>query len=643
MKHYLLPISLFLQVSLFAQSPTLTLDYYFQIGDLHEYSYYNFNNTILETEGANVVWDFSDGQLGRLSAYTFSYKLDTIIRANGSILLPTGTYSDSGLESANGVLTKTIVPGYIQHEVLAIDNSAVSLLSNSFIDCDAIGGLNANTLKPSRIFPTAFTFQETATDTIHSIIGWFEKDTIRNTHTFIYSGYGSFIHPNGDTFCDVIQIKKIVQYPNQPPVETVTWYSQDTNSPLATYTKNNADTTGSHQVELKKINFSSIGINDWEGDTLKFSHTTSNCGFTLNLFPFNTCEFASNEIEIEIDFWNDRSIDARTSQKYVEHAQTAFPIGIHRISFQNPFSKEVGEQIIVIEDKNPPVIISGSCDGSGTYLTIPEDSSSILITPDHLSHTTDNDCNGELTFRFWLDPMKEMGIPNPDSLSVTQILSELPNTYRLNCFPEEIKSYWGWIYAFDQAGNWSRSSVSLTVFSDNCTYLCPTETFTKLSIKDINENALNQVISYEYGKEMDRQNDLYLYRVCELDTTTTFALHKTSSVIENVTSFDLSLIQQHILGIKPFTSFYQFAAADVNYSGDITAFDLLTIKRTILGLNQFFNGGRSWVFFEQEDGLLDKHPNREVMPLHLLEEKNFPLLDTTYHFLGIKLGDVNAN
>jgi len=298
---------------------------------------------------------------------------------------------------------------------------------------------------------------------------------------------------------------------------------------------------------------------------------------------------------------------------------------------------------LVLADKQSPIFTFPCLDG-WLYKYFSTDSFYATITPNDLLFwgISDNHCEGTLTYRMWFEGMDELGIPRPDTLSIPQILSELPTSYQIDCFEADEKSISGILYAFDLAGNWTSTYIYLNLFSNNCRLPCSLETTTKLSITDIDGNFLNQIIANDYGKEMDQQDDLYLYQICKTDSTNErLNFYKTSNAVENVSTFDLLLIQQHILGKKPFTTFYQFAAADVNYSGDITAFDLLTIKRTILGLNPSFIEGRSWVFFERETGLLDKHPYTDVLPLHLLEEKRFELIDTTYHFLGIKLGDVS--
>lgn len=632
MKLYLLLLLLFFQIILLAQAPTLTLDYYFQDGD-YDYNFYEVDSSVLKLTGANVVWDFSKAPLGRYDEYTFTYTMSTI---DGAKDTTTNIY-----ENTTKMLTKTPFIGDDNYELFSVD-SLVSIKAKGNIQCDFGDLKSINTLTPPTVFPPSLNFLDSFSQTVHVLVHYPITATLPRPNTFRYTGYGNFIHPNGDTICEVIQLKRIAPNDRGHLVETITWYSKEAKSPLAILTNSLEESTPKSQVEVRKMNFFSVTPSKLKEDTLKIAHTTNACEFYLDFFPYTSCSLPDYD-QVFIDYDNDGKIEDTSSLNQLTSHKKPFKIGTHRLIFQQSSINLLTEKTLVLTDKQSPLFSFPCLDGF-LYKSFSPDSSFVTITPNDLLFwgIGDNHCEGTLTYRFWLDGMEKKGIPRPDTLTIEQILSELPSSYQIDCFAEAEKSITGIIYAFDLAGNWAETSIYLHLFSNNCRLPCSTETSTKLSITDINGNSLNQIISYEYGKEMEKEAELYLYQTCKMDTTKArLDFYKTSSVVENVSTFDLLLIQQHILGKKPFTTFYQFAAADVNFSGDITTFDLLTIKRTILGLNQYFNGGTSWVFFEQEAGLLDKHPNIDVLPLHLLAEKRFEMIDTTYHFLGIKLGDVS--
>ncbi len=60
---------------------------------------------------------------------------------------------------------------------------------------------------------------------------------------------------------------------------------------------------------------------------------------------------------------------------------------------------------------------------------------------------------------------------------------------------------------------------------------------------------------------------------------------------QNVRASDLVAGNRQILGSTPFTSAYQFVAADVNKDGFFDVFDIIAGQRAILGLDDSFAGG----------------------------------------------------
>ncbi|MCB9082174.1 MAG: hypothetical protein H6555_10730 [Lewinellaceae bacterium] len=110
-----------------------------------------------------------------------------------------------------------------------------------------------------------------------------------------------------------------------------------------------------------------------------------------------------------------------------------------------------------------------------------------------------------------------------------------------------------------------------------------------------------------------------------------------------VSTYDLVLIQKHILGVEPFQSPYQLLAADVNNSGEITVADLVQLRRLILGYFAELPDNRSWRFVDASFTFPDPvDPWKTVFP----EVINFNNLSRTRmdaDFVAIKIGDVSEN
>lgn len=107
-----------------------------------------------------------------------------------------------------------------------------------------------------------------------------------------------------------------------------------------------------------------------------------------------------------------------------------------------------------------------------------------------------------------------------------------------------------------------------------------------------------------------------------------------------VTTYDMYLIGQHILGITEFTDAYTLLAADVNRSGSITAFDLTNIRRGLLGLDQDFGGQPGWRFIDPT-----VQPEVSDDPLTFAWDRKAHLSlfngSGTAELIAIKVGDVN--
>lgn len=111
--------------------------------------------------------------------------------------------------------------------------------------------------------------------------------------------------------------------------------------------------------------------------------------------------------------------------------------------------------------------------------------------------------------------------------------------------------------------------------------------------------------------------------------------------LNGVTTLDIVIIQQHILGLADLNSPYKIIAADVNNSDDVTAMDLLEIRKMILGLITEFPNNESWSFVNANHVFLDPanpwdYPRTFTIP-------NMYVDITNAEFVGVKTGDVNGS
>lgn len=118
---------------------------------------------------------------------------------------------------------------------------------------------------------------------------------------------------------------------------------------------------------------------------------------------------------------------------------------------------------------------------------------------------------------------------------------------------------------------------------------------------------------------------------------------KDNDPLNGVSTFDLVLINKHILGLAPLGSPYKMIAADANNSRSITTFDIVELRKLILGLYSDFPQNTSWRFVDKSYQFPEpSNPFQEVFPetktlneiqTHLMEED----------FVAVKTGDVNGS
>ncbi len=127
------------------------------------------------------------------------------------------------------------------------------------------------------------------------------------------------------------------------------------------------------------------------------------------------------------------------------------------------------------------------------------------------------------------------------------------------------------------------------------------------------------------------------------DVNYTITPYKNTDATNGVSTYDLVLINQHILDINPFTSPYQYIAADVNKSGTITAFDLLQLRQLILNKITEFRDNTSWRFVDESYNFGSDIASTLSQNFTESMEVSPSVMSTIQaNFIGVKTGDVNG-
>lgn len=113
--------------------------------------------------------------------------------------------------------------------------------------------------------------------------------------------------------------------------------------------------------------------------------------------------------------------------------------------------------------------------------------------------------------------------------------------------------------------------------------------------------------------------------------------------INGVSTYDIYLIQQHILGVEPFSTPYQYIAADANRSGTVSVADMVQIRKLVLSVDVALADNTSWRFVDArhtfgrpERTLTDGFPER-------VEIADLPPDSLIVDFTAVKVGDVSGN
>lgn len=110
-----------------------------------------------------------------------------------------------------------------------------------------------------------------------------------------------------------------------------------------------------------------------------------------------------------------------------------------------------------------------------------------------------------------------------------------------------------------------------------------------------------------------------------------------------VTTYDMVLIQRHILGVNLLNSPYKVIAADANRSGSVSTLDLVAIRKVILHLTDVFPNNTSWRFVAASHPFGSiQNPWQTPFP-EVLNYNNLAIDDLDADFIAIKVGDVNGS
>lgn len=222
---------------------------------------------------------------------------------------------------------------------------------------------------------------------------------------------------------------------------------------------------------------------------------------------------------------------------------------------------------------------------------------------------------------------------NPDQLTAAFTCADVGNLVEVH------------IYAWDKAGNRDHCTAYVDVQDNIGTCATATAMISGVVLTEGGEPVEEVEVLLSGGEErIGLTNAQGTYRFDRLPAGGSYTVRPGLNTDHGngISTFDLILVQKHILGITPLQSPYQLIAADVNGSGGISTLDLIQLRRIILGETDSFLGNQSWRFVMSDYDFADpSSPWKEAMPENM-EIRNLEG-EQQLDFMAIKIGDVSGN
>lgn len=319
------------------------------------------------------------------------------------------------------------------------------------------------------------------------------------------------------------------------------------------------------------------------------------------------------------------------------------PYGNHRIQWiidDGCGNETICAYPILVRDCHVPDLLCIN----GLSVDIPQTESITLYTNDFLWYANDN-CTpaDQLVYGLRKSGTGHAFPANPDGTpqqSVTFTCDELGTQYVE-------------LWVRDMAGNFSICET-YAIIQDNFGICSSTMASVAGSVQTENSDGLEDVHINLEGThpaqppvsmfDVSDPNGLYGFpNALPFGTDMTITPSKENDPLNGVSTFDLVLINKHILGQAPLSSPYQFIAADINRSKSVTTFDVVELRKLILGIYTGFPQNTSWRFVDANyqfpnpsNPFQEPFPEKIVVPsmnTHMLSED----------FVAVKIGDINGN
>ncbi|MCB0531953.1 MAG: T9SS type A sorting domain-containing protein, partial [Saprospiraceae bacterium] len=341
------------------------------------------------------------------------------------------------------------------------------------------------------------------------------------------------------------------------------------------------------------------------------------------------------------------SVRWNTQQQPGNYVIPELPYGTHKIKWivsDGCGNETVCEYNFVVKDCKAPTVVCTN----GLSVNIMPTAMITLWDIDFLQYTEDNCTPSDkivTAIRKSGTAPPQAGFPlNPDGTPQKSV------TFDCNELGTQFVELW----AMDLAGNVDycetyvivQDNMGVCAPGDNATVagFLKTEVGNGLEDANVELEGIHPALPPVSMFDLSDQNGVYGFpNAVPFGTDYTVTPTKDNDPLNGVSTFDLVLINKHILGLEPLNSPYKMIAADANNSRSITTFDIVELRKLILGIYTEFPNNTSWRFVDQTYVFPNPtNPFMDIFP----ETKSVADIQLSHFdddFVAVKVGDVNMN
>ncbi len=346
------------------------------------------------------------------------------------------------------------------------------------------------------------------------------------------------------------------------------------------------------------------------------------------------------DLDNDGEFNHDQTSNPFADRLNPTNASGEYPIGTHRIVWtvqDDCNNKTTCQQIFEVRNATQPKVICNSnlkveLTGVDTTGNNEFDFGMHKFNAENVNLHSFHPCGFDLSFAFSPDPA--------DSIMV------------FDCNDYHNESVVVMVYAIAENGSYDRCAV--TIFVQDNMNACENSGGSSgggqgliagtIAMEDGRKVGAVEV-SLE-GSSMDanmtQEDGDYLFAQMSYGGSYEVVPFKDDNPLAGVTTYDIALIQRHILGIRPFESPYQWIAADIDNNGSVDVRDVSQLRRLILGTSDHFANNTSWRFVDADYQFSAYNPLTEDFD----ETYRIPVFDRSMpgvDFVGVKIGDVDMS